>query len=360
MNLFNDKTENTSDILLKQANLTLIVSESNDFIEKVKSHLYRNGIEEICTEKTSLFGNDTLKNQESCTYAVVDSGDEHDITRIIDAVRKKVRLDLKIVIVGSCDSIAFAERLQERGFSYINFESQLEYLSATLTRVNHHNSAESAMRISILGTKGGIGLTCISWKIGSVIADALKLPVLYIQGNTCTPDIDIMTKKKIERDNLIQHIQGYLYAKMDSFDASQSHHSNEYSAYNIIVREECIKSCFSTNTDAIYENSSVIIILISRDASSLKVAKEYLAEMKNQHLANQKDNFRYFIIMNDYRKNASEYFDIKAIEKFLGEKIDLHVVNSSRNYHSLENFCLSLIGLESKKNVRKWWGVLNG
>lgn len=355
MNLFSEFPTSSHGNDTKSCIVVLIVSNNDDFINRVNSHLFRHGYEESKVQKVDFFESEVIADQEKCSYMIIDISSVSEVDKILEHIRAKVRIDLQVVLMGESDSISFSQELYQRNYCYLNSLSQNEQLAVELKNSNN-SYKNNAMNIIVMGTKGGIGLTRISWSIAEIIAGYLKLPLLYVQGNSCTPDIDILTNTRIERDNIIQKTKGTLYAKMNTFDSTYESIHDEYKSFNVVVHEESIKSGSTGNIDFVVSHSNVAVIVVSRDAASLKVGKNYLVDLKNQQLARQKESFRIFIILNDYKRIGNDVYGVESIEAFLGVKIDLHIPYSTKKNESIDDFCLSLIGLKSKGGRKKrWW-----
>lgn len=187
------------DLISKKENKTkhtiVIISKRKWLIEKVSEKIRLADMNSIKEIDKDIFTVPSVNLPEHSIGVIIDIGNDENIENILNLIKNHTPRDCWCILVGDIDSISIAQQFTERGVLYLNIQSQSDELTQLLLKGIQIESERKAFCISVLGCKGGIGTTLLSYHLANEITHIKKSPTLLLQGNHGSQDLDLVTEK---------------------------------------------------------------------------------------------------------------------------------------------------------------------
>nr|WP_080099003.1 pilus assembly protein CpaE [Yersinia enterocolitica] len=218
----------------------------------------------------------TINTPEKTVGFIIDIGNNQDVEKTLSLIKSNTPRDCWCVLVGDIDSISIAQKFTERGILYLNVQSQSIELTQHLLKGIPIESERKAFFISILGCKGGIGTTLLSYHFSCEITQIKKSPTLLLQGNQGSQDIDLVTEKKMtsEINEYHKNIDIMLCKGNELSDIDIDIKIGR--KHNYIVFDQSIHNSPKEKLAGYIEHSDCIIILLDNSMTSVRVAKDFI------------------------------------------------------------------------------------
>ncbi|WP_227736027.1 pilus assembly protein CpaE, partial [Yersinia proxima] len=184
----------------KVKNTITIISTRKWLIDKVSEKIRLADISNINEINKNVFSIPLTQLSEQTIGIIVDVENNKDIEKITDIMKSHTPRDCWCILVGDIDSISIAQQFTERGVLYLNIHSQSDELTQLLLKGIQIELERKAFFISILGCKGGIGATLLSYHLAHEISRIKKTPTLLLQGNQGSQDLDLVAEKKMSAE----------------------------------------------------------------------------------------------------------------------------------------------------------------
>ncbi|CNH46141.1 pilus assembly protein CpaE [Yersinia pekkanenii] len=335
---------------------------SEDASEKVRLA----GINDLKEINKDIFTMPTINLPDQTIGVIIDIVHNDDIVKILNLIKSHVPRDCWCILVGDIDSISIAQQFIERGILYLNIQSQLPELTQHLLKGINIESERKAFFISILGCKGGIGTTLLSYHLANTVNHIKQLPTLLLQGNQGSQDLDLVTEKKMVSE-ITEHKKNLFIMfcrgkKINDIDGKTN------SNHNFIVFDQPIHNAVKESLTDYIEYSNCIIILLDNSMVSVRVAKEFI-DIYDRFKRDNRQATRLLVCLNESRPITREMLDTSDIPSLLGRKIDICIPYmyktkeslSDQNYFGrkkdiitkLAKYTLG-ISIESSANRKSW------
>ncbi|MGR2869665.1 AAA family ATPase [Vibrio vulnificus] len=176
-------------------NKDLIVSDDLEFLSSV-DELYaiegfENPIHAADLSEESILG----RRDVAIKNIILDMRNNQNMVDEISDIATRLDVSIKLLVVSNFDSIKLRDRVQSCGASYILWDEELDGLLASLKRdiaeVSKSGKTRIAKRILILGTKGGIGVSCISSVLANALVKNANLKTLVVDHDSGAMNGDI-------------------------------------------------------------------------------------------------------------------------------------------------------------------------
>ncbi|WP_145534794.1 pilus assembly protein CpaE, partial [Yersinia thracica] len=181
----------------KEKDTIAIISSRKWLVEKVSEKIRLADMNNIKEIDKSIFNSSSINLSDQTIGVIIDIGNDKEIDKILDLIKNNTPRDCWCVLVGDIDSISIAQQFTDRGILYLNIQSQSAELTQLLLKGIQIESERKAFFISVLGCKGGIGTTLLSYHLAYEITQIKKSPTLLLQGNQGSQDLDLVTEKKM-------------------------------------------------------------------------------------------------------------------------------------------------------------------
>lgn len=191
----------------------LIVSDDNALLESVKELYAIEGfappIEVPDLESDESWNRSDVKLK----HVVLDMRGSSKIVDEVSEISTRLDVSISLLVLSDVDSIKLRNQIHALGAIYILWEPELDGLLASIRTqqidIPNPKKTRVAKRILILGTKGGIGVSCLSSVIANALATQTNLKTLLVDHDSGATNSDIYLG-----------IKG-LQAKQNSIDLNQ-------------------------------------------------------------------------------------------------------------------------------------------
>ncbi|MGR2939665.1 type II secretion protein [Vibrio vulnificus] len=176
-------------------NQDLIVSDDAGFLAAVDELYAIEGFEKPL--KVTDLDEETTWNRSDVTlnHVILDMRNNQNMVDEVSDIATRLDVSIKLLVVSNFDSIKLRDRVQSCGASYILWDEELDGLLASLKRdiaeASKSGKTRIAKRILILGTKGGIGVSCISSVLANALVKNANLKTLVVDHDSGAMNGDI-------------------------------------------------------------------------------------------------------------------------------------------------------------------------
>ena len=304
----------------------VVVSLRKKLLNDIASILSMHNMNSFKIEQQSFFLLQDDSITQNANVIILDIADTTDVNIITEKMGFIVPMYAKCIFVGDTDSIAFSQEIARRGAAYLHIATHLWELADVIVSLNSNVSynERSAVKISVLGCKGGVGTSLISYQLLEQFGQLTSVPTLLVQGATGSADLDlIMDKSFIQKDGQIHSINESLNVKMEARDSVIRYDDSQYKLFNIILVDHQVHTLSREKLEIIFNNSQTLILVISHELASLRIAKIVLEEIKRGSVAGNSVVQRVFICLNENKSNPDKTLTEAEIAEYLGHKIDI-------------------------------------
>ncbi|CNI47849.1 putative tight adherance operon protein [Yersinia rohdei] len=318
----------------KIKNTIAIISKRKWLIDNVAEKIRLADMNNIKEIEKDILTVSSVNLPEQTIGIIIDIGNDHNIKNILDLIKNCTPRDCWCVLVGDIDSISIAQQFTEQGILYLNIQSQSAELTQLLLKGIRIESDRKAFFISVLGCKGGIGTTLLSFHLANEIAQIKKTPTLLLQGNQGSQDLDLVVEKKMSNEiteyyknlNLMRCKEN----KLSEVDAKTNN------KHNFIVFDQPIHNIPKENITDYIEQSNCIIILLDNSMMSVRIAKEFIG-IYDRFKRDNRQAIRLILCLNESRPVAKSMLATTDIESLLERKIDIHIPYIYKTKESLSD-----------------------
>ncbi|NIH92215.1 pilus assembly protein CpaE [Enterobacter asburiae] len=269
----------------------------------------------------------TLAIPENTNGVVIDIADNIDVAGVVNSLQIQVPRNVWCCVVGDSDSISLAQSFARNHIGYFNRHTQQDMAVEAALSGAEYKYNRSAINITILGCKGGIGATTIAWQLAEELAQQKQLPILFMQGSRGSHDLDLIIGKKLSQD--ITAVGKNLDVMSTVSDYPNVEHDTAQ-RYNFAVFEQSIATADKEMMRLLAEKSRCMVLIIDRSLSSVRVACNMI-ENTEQLRRNSPTPRRLLICLNDTRPVAEDSLSLVDIKNLLDNPIDIHFCYSRRN-----------------------------
>ncbi|QHB33969.1 pilus assembly protein CpaE [Yersinia canariae] len=300
----------------------VIMSTRKWVIEEISEKIRLADMNDIKEMDKDIFNISDINIPEQTVGFIIDIGHNENIDKTLSLIKSNTPRDCWCVLVGDIDSISVAQKFTEHGVLYLNLQSQSVELTQHLLKGIPIEAERKAFFISILGCKGGIGTTLLSYHFSCEVTQIKKSPTLLLQGNQGSQDLDLVTEKKMtsEVNECHKNIDIMLCKENELSDIN----TQIGRKHNYIVFDQPIHSLSKEKLTRYIEQSDCIIILLDNSMTSVRVAKEFI-DIYDRFKRDNKQATRLIICLNESRPITKNMLDTADVQTLLGRKIDTQI-----------------------------------
>ncbi|QKJ88628.1 hypothetical protein PMPD1_3714 [Paramixta manurensis] len=257
---------------------------------------------------------------DNASGVVVDIGSSTEVMEMVNTLQMQVPRKVWCCVVGESDSITLAQTFAHNNVGYFNLHMQQDLMvQAALGGIELRNN-RSAVNISVLGCKGGVGCTTIAWQLAGEITRLKQLPTLFIQGGCGSRDLDLYAGKKLSQE--ITSLQKNLDIMSSAGGAWPELPSDIAQHYNFVVFEQSITTADKELMRQLAEKSRCLVLVIERSLASVRVARGMIENIELLRRSSHTPR-RLFVCLNDTRPVALDALSLMDIKTLLGHPIDI-------------------------------------
>ncbi len=301
----------------------VVISSRQDVMDSVCEQLEVRKVNTISRFELNLESFNAAEIVENTKYIIFFVEQHTDIERFMEKSEFLFPKNVVCIAIGSCDSILLAEKFQTYGIFYIYYPDQLTKLGHILdNELEHPKWARSSLKISVLGCKGGVGTSSLSYHLATSIVSHRNASLLLVQGAGGTQDLDLIAKSEIS--NEVVKLQDNLFALYEEHDHAWSYTMPLYDTYDFVLFDHASYNSRPEDIENVLSHSNCVLLICNRSLSSIRNAKKVIAY--NQHLQKSNNGVKEIIIcFNDNMPKFNSAITKDEAGRLIGQPIDITI-----------------------------------
>ncbi|MCL9667362.1 hypothetical protein L2C91_03080 [Rosenbergiella epipactidis] len=356
MLLFSENTK-VDDVI---ENSILVVTSDPNKMESVCEQLAMRDVGEI----KRFLGN--IEQLESCEDTINTDCIVFDASHLdspdssIETINLQISKNVNKIAFSTKDSLLLADEFEKKDVRYCLYPTQLNRMGGLVHQTAQDKTyTNSAIRITLMSCKGGIGGSMLSYQAAEFIANKRQSPTLIVQGAYGSQNLDLISKVAISNEvTLLQkNLSGFYEDKSHAWQ----YYNPAYENFECIVFDFTAYNAADENIENVLTHTDCLLLICDRDISSARTAKKIIEA--NNHLMNSNNGVRrLYVCHNQHHGKISGEINTQEISGLIGKSVDLTIpyltkpgdpslpLNfSGKNIHHLENLCNLLLGKKGHK-----------
>lgn len=227
------------------------------------------------------------------------------------------------IAVGAQDSLILADSYLQQGIFYCHYPSQLNRIGSLISAKNQPGrDMTSAVKIAILGCKGGIGTSLLSYHIAEDIARLRQSPTLLVQGSGGGRNLDLISQVSIS--NEVTLLQNNFFAMYEEKSHAWRFNNSVYDRHQCVVFDFSAYNAADEDIENVLTHSDCVLLVCDRNLSSVRVAKKILEA--NAHLQSSHNGIkRLYLCFNQHHPKVSGEVNAREAGDLVGQPADVTV-----------------------------------
>lgn len=351
MLLFSENSKAESDL----EHSILIVTPDSTKMDKVCEQLALRGFGEIKRFLGTIEQLELFEDTANIGCIVFDASHLESPKDAIEIIDIQLSKNVTKIAFSNKDSLLLAEEFEKNEIKYCYYPTQLNRLGSLVYKVSQDKiELGNAIRITIMGCKGGVGASMLSYYAAEFIAKKRQSPTLIVQGAYGTQNLDLISKVAISNEvTLLQNnLSGYYEEKSQAWQ----YHNDIYDNYECVIFDFTGYNASDENIENVLTHTDCLLLICDRDISSSRMAKKIIEA--NNHLMNSNNGVRrLYICHNNHHGKISGEVNTQEISGLIGKSVDITIpyliksgdpslpINfNGKNIQYLESMCNLLLG----------------
>lgn len=252
---------------------------------------------------------------------IFEVSEQDDVEVIAGLLELHVSRSAIQIAIGKQDSLTRADSFMQHGISYCHYPSQLNAIGALLASGKQpFRDQNSAIRFSILGCKGGIGTSRLSYHIAENIARIRQSPTLLVQGCGGSRNLDLISRVAIS--NEVTLLQNNFFAMYEEPNHAWFFNNPLYDRHQCVVFDFSAYNASDENIENILTHSDSVLLICDRDLSSIRIAKKIIEA--NAHLQNSNNGIkRLYLCFNQHHPKINGEVIAREMGDLVGQQADI-------------------------------------
>ncbi|HID7510775.1 TPA: hypothetical protein ACXHW4_004697 [Enterobacter hormaechei] len=342
-----------------QAGDILIISDVDEISQSVCSYLTMNNIENHQVCRKNFFTIEDNSAIRGSSAVIIDIGNETNVELIATRATLLIPNIVRVIFIGNSDSIGFAQHMKRVGFNYLHCDHQLSVIVGLLKAEAGSSLSANLMKISLLGCKGGVGTSTIAYDLFQSLTKLSSIPTLLVQGNSGSSDLDLIMEQVLPRDGSLFNTGKHAAVRIETADNGWEYDAQMFSRFNLIIFDHSMTVSTNEQYEVVFANSQTIILIISRNLASLRVAKRIIEEQKRHNISGQLNGQKMIVCLNENEPTNRNNIKNEDIVDFLEMPISVTLPYVNRKYKKIEdspvyNFAKNyILGMSEFKEIKK-------
>jgi len=352
-------SENTKQDDLSE-NSILVVTPDATRMEKVCEQLFLRNVGKVkcfCGDIQQL---DQYAETANTDCIIFDASQLDSPESIIEIIDLQLSKNVKKIAFSAKDSLLLADEFLKKDIQYCHYPTQINRIGGLLVNKEQQTSTSmnSAVRITFLGCKGGLGNSILSYHAAEFIANKRQSSTLLVQGAYGSRNLDLISKVAIS--NEVTLLQKNLSALYEERTSAWKYYNSVYDNYECVIFDFPAYNAADENIENVLTHTDCLVLVCDRDLSSVRTAKNIIEA--NNHLMNSNNGVRrIFICHNQHHSKVIGEISSQEVSGLIGKPVDVTIPYlmksgdpslmpnfSGKNSQYLEALCYLLLG----KNIR--------
>ena len=341
----------------------LVVTPDPSKMESVCEQLAMRDVGEIKRFNGNIEQLESYEGTANTDCIIFDASHLDSPSHAIDIIDLQVSKNVIKIAFSTKDSLLLADEFEKKEVKYCHYPTQLNRLGS-LVRLNtqESNNANSAIRITLMSCKGGVGSSMLSYYAAEFIANKRQSPTLIVQGAYGSQNLDLISRVSISNEATL--LQKNLTGFYEDKNQAWQYDNPTYDNYECIIFDFTGYNAADENIENVLTHSDCLLLICDRDISSARTAKKIIEA--NNHLMNGNNGVRrLYVCHNQHHGKVSGEINTQEISGLIGRPVDITIpylakpgdpslpINfSGKNTHHLENLCSLLLGKKRNKSSK--------
>jgi pilus assembly protein CpaE len=262
-----------------------------------------------------------------------------------------------VIIIGTEDKIQTLRQLEQLGFYYLLWPADKNELTVSLKQASQHQQRlltsgffRKAKRISMIGSRGGIGTSVFSTELASALSKKGSHSIL-VDHHFEDSNIDIiLSRKDLDKTDIntitvelsqideesasnylaeVDHGFHYLGLVGDTKQETLENYTTTLSEKlerqaNFIIEDYSASIDFALNVEQVVKSSDVLVILLEPSVAAVRSTQKMLEKINEVGLI-QSERPRIITALNHQRPINAFNLNKQEVEKFIKRPIDIEI-----------------------------------
>ncbi|WP_173635304.1 AAA family ATPase [Paramixta manurensis] len=265
---------------------------------------------------------DVATLQGNINYFIFDIESEAESDRFFNKIELLISRSTVCIAIGNHDSLVFASKCHAAGIHYIYYHpEQFSALGAIFdNETGILKTARSAIKISVLGCKGGVGNSSLSYHLASNLVKQRNSTLLLVQGLGGTLNLDLIAKKEIGSE--VTKLQENLYALYEQREHRWAFSLPLYDGYDFVLFDHTLYNAETSELENALQHSNCVILVCNHDLAAIRNAKKLIDY--HQHAQGSLSRVRKIVIcFNQNQPMMSGAINQEEVASLLGRPVDI-------------------------------------
>ncbi|PAF43370.1 hypothetical protein [Helicobacter sp. 11S03491-1] len=344
-----------------QETFILIVSESLKHLDNIYEYLCLKGIDNSKKLHKNPLEIQPCEIKWHLQAVILDALNVKDTQEYCDFIAKIFPKNIPCIVLANNDSIKISQEFLSEGIFYLDRQTQSDQIYEKIFSFEENIQNKKSIKISILGAKGGVGNSFISYHLACMIYQRYLSCVLNVQGSESSFNLDFISGKIFEKEYYHNNeVCLFRETKEDAYN----YHNPKHAKFNFILYDHSIQSLQKESIETILNESDTVVLLINYELDCLRKAKETLRINEFLLSVNQGAK-KIYICVNQGIPHIKSTLCISDLEEIIGASIDSVIpyqpidksapttIPKGKTNKALELLVDKLTGTISKRK-RKW------
>lgn len=227
------------------------------------------------------------------------------------------------IAVGLSDSLMLADSYLQQRIFYCHYPSQLNRLGSLIAAKSQPGrDVNSAVKMAILGCKGGIGTSSLSYFIAEDIARLRQSATLLVQGSGGSRNLDLLSRVSIS--NEVTLLQNHFFAMYEEKNHAWHFNNPVYDRHQCVIFDFSAYNASDEDIENVLTHSDCVLLVCDRNLSSVRVAKKIIEA--NTHLQSSNNGIkRLYLCFNQHHPKVSGEVNAREAGDLVGQPADVIV-----------------------------------
>lgn len=227
------------------------------------------------------------------------------------------------IAIGHRDSLMLADSYLQQRIFYCHYPSQLNRIGSLIAAKSQPGrDVNSAVKMAILGCKGGIGTSSLSYYIAEDIARLRQSATLLVQGSGGSRNLDLISRVSIS--NEVTLLQNNFYAMYEEKSHAWYFNNPVYDRHQCVIFDFSAYNASDEDIENVLTHSDCVLLVCDRNLSSVRVAKKIIEA--NTHLQSSNNGIkRLYLCFNQHHPKVSGEVNAREAGDLVGQPADVVV-----------------------------------
>ncbi|MCD8213632.1 MAG: hypothetical protein LUC34_06265 [Campylobacter sp.] len=297
----------------------IVISPNKENIQTISEILVLKGYENIVKINEDFLSVQAQKvNFEDIIAVIVDIWASDNVSEYSKNINRIFAKDVIKIVLSKSDSIKTNQYFANNGIIFLNWDYQFHDLALKIEQ-NYESSHNNAIKVGILGCKGGVGNSLIAYNIAKNIYQRYLSPTLLVQGINSSFTADYYCGKSFEKEFFNNTLSFFKESKEDGYDFLNEKFKN----FNFLIFDHSVHSLSKEETENVLNNIDCSVLVFDQNPTSIRKAKE-ICKINDFLVSVNQGVKRFFLCLNN-PSNTKRILNDDSLNEVLSTKVDVEI-----------------------------------